>query len=195
MAAMLHQAFLVGALYELEMFGEITQRLFENLNTRFSQSSGAHKFVALIYGEISEDARFRFLSAAQPSPVVFSKKHDRFVEIHADGCVSFPPLGVMPSLDFLDRRKTPATVFGFKDSYQINERWLMVAGDVMLLYTDGLADHHRNGEPYFPLQLEHTLRQTRHQGARDIFEAIRADILSSDARSDDISVVVVKLHE
>ena len=63
LAAMLHQAFLLGAIYELDMFGQITRRLFENLNTRFYQSSGAHKFISLIYGEISEDAMFRFLSA------------------------------------------------------------------------------------------------------------------------------------
>jgi serine phosphatase RsbU (regulator of sigma subunit) len=195
MAAMLHQAFLVGALYELEMFGEITQRLFENLNTRFHQSSGAHKFISLIYGEISEDARFKFLSAAQPPPVVFSKREDRFVEIHAEGCISFPPLGIMPSLDAVDRRTTTADAIGFKDRYQVNERWLMGAGDVMLLFTDGLAEHQRHGEAYFPRQLEQTLRQVRHQGARQIFEAIRADVLTSESRTDDISVVVVKLQE
>ena len=41
LTAMLHQAFLLGSLYELDMFGQITKRLFENLNTRFYQSSGA----------------------------------------------------------------------------------------------------------------------------------------------------------
>ena len=63
LAAMLHQAFLLGAIYELDMFGGITRHLFESLNARFYKSSGAHKFVSMIYGEISEDARFRFLSA------------------------------------------------------------------------------------------------------------------------------------
>ena len=81
LAAMLHQAFLLGAIYELDTFGRITKRLFENLNTRFYQSSGAHKFISLIYGEISEDARFRFLSAAHPFPTVFSRRHDRFMEV------------------------------------------------------------------------------------------------------------------
>ena len=53
-AAMLHQAFLLGSLYELEMSGHITKRLFENLNTRFYHSSSLDKFVTMIYGEISE---------------------------------------------------------------------------------------------------------------------------------------------
>src|ERR1700726_1024484 len=99
---MLHQAFLLGAIFELDMFGQITKRLFENLNTRFYKSSGAHKFVSLIYGEIAEDATFRFLSAAQPFPVVFSNQHDRVMDISPDVCLSFPPLGMQPSLNVID---------------------------------------------------------------------------------------------
>jgi len=52
MAAMLHQAFLLGAIYELDQFGQVTRRLFENLNTRFYQSSGAHKYISMIYETI-----------------------------------------------------------------------------------------------------------------------------------------------
>ena len=54
LAAMMHQAFLLGSIYELDMFGNITKRLFENLNTRFYHSSSLNKFVTMIYGEISE---------------------------------------------------------------------------------------------------------------------------------------------
>ena len=72
LAAMIHQAFLLGALYELDRYGQITTRLFENLNTRLYRSSGAHKFVSLLYGEVSEEGRSGFLSAGQPLPRVFS---------------------------------------------------------------------------------------------------------------------------
>ena len=51
LAAMLHQAFLLGSIYELDMFGNITKRLFENLNTRFHNSSSLSKFVTMIYGD------------------------------------------------------------------------------------------------------------------------------------------------
>ena len=97
LAAMLHQAFLLGAIYELDRYGQITRRLFENLNTRFYQSSGTHKYVSMIYGEISEDAKFRFLSAGVPFPAVFSNQHDRFMEVSEHLKISFPPLGMMPS--------------------------------------------------------------------------------------------------
>src|SRR5579862_6722357 len=39
LAAMFHQAFLIGVLYELDLFGNVTLRLFENLNQRFYRTS------------------------------------------------------------------------------------------------------------------------------------------------------------
>jgi serine phosphatase RsbU (regulator of sigma subunit) len=190
-AAMLHQAFLLGSLYELEMFGQITRRLFENMNSRFYQSSSRHKFVTMIYGEISEDATFRFLSAAHPPPVVFSNHHERFMEVSQDLCTSFPPIGTLPSKDVIDRRITDSAL-GFKDRYRLNEWTLMGRGDILLLYTDGLLDHGRGDEEYFPRHLEQLLRDVKHQPARDIFESIKMSVRDFAPPTDDISVVVIK---
>jgi len=190
LAAMLHQAFLLGSIYELDISGQITKRLFENLNTRFYKSSGENKFVSMIYGEISEDFRFRFLSAAQPYPVVFSNEHNRFMEVSPALCVSFPPLGMMPSLGI--DRNTTESVLGFTEHYQMNEWLLMGAGDILLLHTDGLIEHGRKRDGYFPHQLEKKLREVKHLGAREIFEAVQADLRAFDDPSDDISVVVIK---
>jgi serine phosphatase RsbU (regulator of sigma subunit) len=192
LAAMLHQAFLLGSIYELDMFGAITKRLFENLNSRFYHSSGAHKFVSLLYGEISEDARFRFLSAAQPFPMVFSRRHDRFMEVSPHLCVSFPPLGLLPSPDVIDRHPS-TSLLGVKAHYEMNEWWLMGTGDILLMYTDGLSDHSSGDDAYFPDRLEATLRQVKDRSARGIFEAVRDDMLAFAEPSDDISLVVVKL--
>ena len=52
--AQLHQAFLIGASYELVQFGEITANLFEKINTRFYDSSSTADFITMCYGEISE---------------------------------------------------------------------------------------------------------------------------------------------
>jgi serine phosphatase RsbU (regulator of sigma subunit) len=191
MAAMLHQAFLLGAIYELDLFGQITRRLFENLNTRFYQSSGAHKYVSMIYGEISEEARFRFLSAAHPFPAVFSNEHDKFMVVGDDLRVSFPPLGMLPSLDQIDRKRT-SSVLGFKDTYQLNEWTLMGQGDILLLHTDGLAEHRANDEDYFPARLEAVLRRLKHQPAKAIYEGILADVVEFGEPADDLSMVVIK---
>lgn len=191
MAAMMHQALLLGAIYELDTFGCITSRLFENLNTRFYQSSAAHKFVSLIYGEISEDATFRFLTAAQPPPLVFSREHGRLMDVPDEACVSFPPIGVLPSFDVIDRHRT-ATPLGFKPRYEMNEWRLLGQGDVLLLRTDGFADHERDGVPYCRTELESTLRACQDEDARTIFETITADLRAFAPPTDDVSVVVIK---
>jgi serine phosphatase RsbU (regulator of sigma subunit) len=191
LAAMLHQAFLLGAIYEIDMFGMITKRLFENINTRFYNSSSLNKFVTMIYGEISEDCTFRFLSAAHPKPVVFSSQHDRFMEVSEDLCTSFPPIGTLPSDNVIDRNRSKS-VLGFKDQYELNEWRLMGGGDILLLYTDGLIDHVRNGDAYFPKHLEQKMREVKHLNARAIFEAIRTHFLEFADLSDDASFVVIK---
>jgi serine phosphatase RsbU (regulator of sigma subunit) len=190
-AAMLHQAFLLGSLYELDMFGHITKRLFENLNMRFHHSSSLDKFVTMIYGEIAEDTTFRFLSAAHPPPVVFSNHHDRFMEVSPDLCTSFPPIGTLPSNNVIDRSAI-SSLLGFKEQYQLNEWRLMGAGDILLLYTDGLLDHAREAEPYFPDRLEQIVRSVKQKKAKEIFEAIKMDALDFAPPSDDISMVVIK---
>lgn len=195
LAAMLHQAFLLGATYELDTFGQITKRLFENLNTRFYQSSGAHKFISLIYGEISEDARFRFLSAAHPFPSIFSTHHDRFMDVSPHQRVSFPPLGMVPSFDAIDRNAAEHSTLGFKEHYEMNEWWIMGAGDILLLHTDGLVEHTRREEEYFPHHLERAVREVKHAGAQQMYDAIMEDVRAFAAPSDDISIVVVKLKD
>jgi len=188
LAAMLHQAFLLGAIYELDMFGRITRRLFENLNTRLYKSSGAHKFVTMIYGEISEDAQFRFLSAGQPPPAVFSNEHDRFMEV---SLISFPPVGMLPSLGMIDEAATDSPL-GFKDHYTLNDWSLMGAGDILLLHTDGLAEHQHGEHDYFPGRMEQTVRRVKDGTARAIYEAIIEDLVAFGEPADDISLVVIK---
>ena len=189
LAAMIHQAFLLGALYELDRYGQITTRLFENLNTRLYRSSGAHKFVSLLYGEVSEDGTFRFLSAGQPLPRVFSPRLDRFIDVEAHRRVSAPPLGIQPSLHVIDRAANESP-FGFKDEYEVNEWALLGSGDILLLYTDGVSEH--ADDRYCPGRLEDQLRKVKRCSAREICEAILADMLAFSAPADDITLVIVK---
>lgn len=190
-AAMLHQAFLLGAIYELDYFGDLTTRLFENVNTRFYRSSSVSKFLTMIYGEISEEGMFRFVSAAHPMPVVFSRLYDRIVDISPEALTTFPPIGTLPSHDDIDRNAS-RSVLGFKQKYEINEITLMGSGDIMLLYTDGLSDHCRGEEVYLPERLEAVLRATKDRSAREICSAIREDMCGFANPEDDVSLVVIK---
>jgi serine phosphatase RsbU (regulator of sigma subunit) len=193
LAAMLHQAFLVGAMYELDIAGRITRRLFETLNTRFFESSGAHKYVSLIYGEIGEDARFRFLSAGHPPPVVFSRRHDCLMEVDERFRRSFPPVGLMPSLHVIDRGAAPAHPLGFKDRYEMNHWHLMGAGDILVLHTDGVSEHTGADGAYFPVSFEKSLRRLKDRTAREIYDGLIDDLLAHGPAADDISLVVIKL--
>lgn len=192
LALMLHQAFLTGAMYELDISGEITTRLFEHLNTRFFKSSAVSKFVTLIYGEIFQDGKFRFISAAHPVPVVFSRKYDRFVDICPEMLETFPPIGTMPSEDDIDRSPLESTPLGVKEKYEVNEISLMGNGDILILYTDGLSDHTDGRQPYFPNRLEACLRECKDGSARQIFDAVLADVLRFGKPADDITFVVIK---
>jgi serine phosphatase RsbU (regulator of sigma subunit) len=190
-AAMLHQAFLTGVLYELDTSGQVSTRLFENLNTRFYKSVSFEKYITLIYGEISEQGTFRFLSAGHPAPMIFSAEFDRFVTISADRLRSFYPLGMFPSEDDIDASRNPPPLL-YKESYSVNEVNLMGAGDILLLFTDGLAGHEHRDEAYIPGRLEALLRSVKHQSAKQIFEAIRDDAVAFAPPEDDLSLVVIR---
>jgi serine phosphatase RsbU (regulator of sigma subunit) len=193
LAAMLHQAFLLGAIYEMDYYGNITAKLFENLNTRFYNSSSVSKFLTMIYGEISEDGRFQFLSAGHPMPIVFSRKYDRIVDVPEELMVSFPPIGTLPSVRDIDRRNNES-VLGFKEEYAVNEWDLMGTGDILIVYTDGLIEHERDGEEYVPKYLERKLHEVKDRSSKEIFQAVKEDILAFNQPQDDISYVVIKWH-
>ncbi len=188
-AAMLHQSFLLGAYYELDRFGEITTKLFEHINQRFYQSTRVNKYLTMLYGEISSEGRFRFISAGHPAPRVFSRRLGCFVDIHPDRLVSFPPVGMFPSDADPDERVAPSPL-GYKELYQVNEIDLLGFKDVLLLHTDGLSEH-GDGE-YFPGRVEALLAEVGDLPAATIAERLREDLLEFAAPEDDISFVVVR---
>ena len=69
----------------------------------------------------------------------------------------------------------------------------MGAGDILLLYTDGLSEHNINIEDfYFPKKLEIILKKVKKHNAKDIFNQITDDMLKFNKFSDDVSIVVIK---
>jgi serine phosphatase RsbU (regulator of sigma subunit) len=196
-ALLLHQIFHTSILYELDLHGELTNRIFEKINTRFFKSRTLHKlaggggassFVTLIYGEIEESGRFRFISAGHPQPLIFSRAYDRFVEISADRLVSYPPIGIQISRDDADANLFPS-VLGYKERYTTNELNLMGQGDVLLLYTDGLTDMF---SAYSQDKLERAVSSAKDGTAEEICREIIADRNKLIAPSDDTSLVVIK---
>ena len=188
-AAMLHQAFLLGAHYELDLYGEITTRIFEHVNSRFHRTNSFHKYVTMIYGEIWDDGRFRFISAGHQPPSVFSREFGRFMPIDASRLVTFPPVGMLPSLTGREPRGKAAPR-GFKKRYQVNEIHLLSPGDILLLLTDGLSEH--GGGEYFPGRVERLLADSGEASAEEICGRLRDDLVGYAPPQDDVSFVVVK---
>ncbi len=198
-ALMLHQAFHTAALYEMDLNGEITVRLFEQVNTRFLKSTTLRNlaadpdqtsFITLIYGEISSTGRFRFISAGHPPPLVFSREFDRFVEISQDRLASYPPIGLQPSEDHADAKRYQRAL-GYKKRYTVNELNLMGQGDVLLLYTDGLLEPL---SPYTQEQLERSVSRAKDGSAQQICETIVRERCAAAQHYDDLSLVVIKYH-
>lgn len=191
LAAMLHQAFLLGVLYELEMNGTISVKLFETINNRFYRSSSINKFLTMIYGEINRDGTFRFISAAHPMPLIFSAEFGKFVNIHPELMTRFPPIGTLPSKIDPDKSRENAPL-SFKDNYQVHELKLMSPGDILVLITDGLTEHSQNGTDYVKSRFQDKLKECKHQSAQDIYNIIKADLLAFGEQGDDISMVFIK---
>ncbi len=198
-ALMLNQAFHMGALYEMDLNGEITIRLFEQINTRFCKSATARNlaagpdeasFITLIYGEISATGRFHFVNAGHPSPLVFSLEYDRFVDISPSRLVSYPPIGLQPSVDQADGTRYQRAL-GYKKRYTVNELNLMGNGDILLLYTDGLIDPLSE---YSRERLERSVSASARLGAREICDAIIADRREAADLTDDLSLVVIRYN-
>jgi serine phosphatase RsbU (regulator of sigma subunit) len=198
-ALLLHQAFHTGALYEMDMHGQITLRLFEQINTRFCKSAtlrnlaadrDAASFITLLYGEISHTGRFSFVSAGHPSPLVFSREFDRFVEISEDRLVTYPPIGLQPGEDQADDKRYQRAL-GYKKRYTVNNLNLLGQGDVLLLYTDGLLDQL---SPYTQQELERSVSRARDGKAKDICETILLDRRVMAEQTDDLTLVVIKFR-
>lgn len=188
-AAMLHQAFLLGSYYELEMSGQITTRLFENIKTRFFESTSVNKYITMLYGEITDEGRFRYISAGHQPPLVYSREYARLMKIGKDQTVTELPIGFAPSSEGPDRRRFTSLDM-HDETYAVNEIRLMGAGDVLLLSTDGLTDH---AEGRFVVErLEPVLASVSARSAAEICDAVMADLLAFAPPEDDVTLVVLK---
>lgn len=188
-AAMLHQAFLLGAYYELDRYGHITTRLFEHINTRFYSTTSVNKYFTMIYGEINEGGHFRFISAGHHPPSVFSREFGRLMSIGPDRLVTFPPVGLLPSSTDPDK-PVESGAHGYKKKYEVNDIDLLNVGDILLLFSDGLADHAQG--TFYPDKVERILVDCANCTAAQTLERIRSGIAESGEREDDISVIAIR---
>ena len=172
-AAMLHQAFLLGTYYELEIYGEITTQLIQHIKRRFYESTNIQKLVAMLYGEIHQGGRFRYTSAGHPPPLVWSREFGRLVQLAPERRVSQGLIGLSPASDV-----------------PVNEIELLGAGDILILATDGLTEH--GDGAYVTDELPRFLARVQDLPAADIAGQLKEAIPAFADPSDDVTAVVVK---
>jgi hypothetical protein len=192
----LHGALQMGLDYELMLHGEVTADLFRRLNMKFYDRLQADyltekPYVTMLYGEIYNDGKFRFLSAGHPLPIIFSNEYNKIISLNHDSFNISTPLGVIP-WDFPMRTKNFSHEYKTKDNYPINEVNLLGMGDILILHTDGLSEQ-KDGEMNFcENRLEQVLREVKTGTAKEIYTKIRIELESYCPPSDDLTLVVMK---
>jgi serine phosphatase RsbU (regulator of sigma subunit) len=193
-ASTVHDTFHALILSELDQYGKTTAELFENINLRLAQSvtarnalgrdprHPAREIATMLYGEIRPNGHFRFVNFGSPPPLVFSAEHGRFVPMHTDHLVQFPPLGLEIPEDHPDRNKYFSMAVRQREvkSSDVAEIPLIHAGDIIILYSDGVYD---GSDEEDRLRIERIVRDHKEHAAREICKAILDYATNQDDRS------------
>jgi serine phosphatase RsbU (regulator of sigma subunit) len=211
-ASTVHDTFHALTLSELDRYGKTTPELFENLNLRLAQSvtarnalgisekENAREIATMLYGEVRPSGHFRFVNFGHPPPLVYSAEYRKFMKIDEARMVQFLALGLQIPSDHPDRKKYYSMSLRQREfsSSDVAEITLMSAGDIIVLYTDGVYDG--SDEPGRE-RLEAVLREHQDQPARDICSALMDYALKQDdllrqngdeALIDDKTVFIIK---
>jgi serine phosphatase RsbU (regulator of sigma subunit) len=192
----LHGAFKMGARMQLKYEGEITAELFEMMNTEVyyhiqPDFLKVKPYTTLLYAEIHNDGRIRYVSAGHPQPIIFSHEYNRVMTLSEDLTRASTPLGVLPSDYHVDTDHFQSATVP-KSRLPVNDIHLLSPNDIMVLHTDGLSEQ-KDGELNFvTARLEAVLREAKNESARDIWKTIRKELRAFATIQDDVTVAVVK---
>jgi sigma-B regulation protein RsbU (phosphoserine phosphatase) len=99
----------------------------------------------------------------------------------------------------LERLESTSTVLGLFSDWSCRMSELrMEAGDILLLYTDGVTEaNDPHGEDYGGSRLAEALRTLRHLPIDELLDSVIAGVLkfSNGVQADDITLVVARCHE
>jgi serine phosphatase RsbU (regulator of sigma subunit) len=173
-AALLMAAYRASLLAEIR--NEFAMRtIFAKVNTLLYESTDRGKFVTAFYGVLDSKSHVLTFSNAGHDPPIL-RRADGTVEYLTEGGLA---LGVLPGSLYAERRVG------------------IGAGDVLLLYTDGVSEATGGGGEQFGAgRLEALLSEVRGGSAREIVDAVveRASEFAGGTRNltDDLTVVCVK---
>jgi serine phosphatase RsbU (regulator of sigma subunit) len=182
----LHAAITASLPYELIRHQEVTQGLFEKLNTmwyKYVSNSSMMRIplATLLYGEVYESGKFRFLSAGHPPPIIYSNLHDKVVALEDKYTISSTPLGMLPS-EYRANTK----------HFRVNEITLLGQGDILLLYSDGFIEQENGHKNFAQTRLGDVLKNVKNYSAKDIYHSLLSELHAYSPVQDDLTLAVIK---
>lgn len=171
--------YISGALRMASNFEIKITPLMKRMNLLVNKIFEDDKFASLFYGELSTDKNglFLYTNAGHNPPLHYIKSEDRVEYLSVTG----PVLGPVPHA-----------------KYQI-ESINFKAGDILLLFSDGIVEStNGKGEPFPEVSLINLLKKNRNKSPKEIALRIIDEITRFTKRgtySDDKTLVVIKRVE
>lgn len=158
--------------------GQPLDRTFELLNEMMLEADDPSQFATVALAVIT---RQRTEPASVEVELVLAG-HEQPALVYADGNVSY--LGTHGSAVGLVRR------FAVHPT-----RHVLLAGDTLVFYTDGVTEHRRGTELFGPVRLAAALRRAGNRTADGLITAVRqaVDDFSAEPHRDDIAIVAVRV--
>ncbi|MBN2567734.1 serine/threonine-protein phosphatase [Candidatus Woesearchaeota archaeon] len=189
--SMVHQTFLSMAEYELDIHGQITAGLIDRMNNRFYNSSRIDTYATMLYIELSDDGRARYVNGGHLPPAIWSRRSGRLQRLPDELLHGQLPLGYRPVGTHIDVSRTDARREDYIEPYRVSELRILGKGDIMLLYTDGMTELADGRKDFVKSGLERFFKDHQDMDAKETYFHIKHE-LSHMKPTDDISYVVVK---
>ena len=187
---------------EISQNGEITLDAFDNLNAamnaRFTsrvEESKSQRFMAVTYAEISDEGRVRYISAGNPTPILYSTKDNRIIELDKNQKKTGLPIGLAKGKSRVSWKEQDD---GIDVDYEVNQIDLRDSGDSLLFFTDGLEEHGRylgRGRSYVNEKLEKVLAGSRGLSSRELVSRVYGSMKDYATINDDVTLCVIKREE
>jgi len=145
--------------------------LVTRVNRLFAQATGLASYATLVATRLHPDGTAELVNAGHPRPLVADRRGVRPVE--GAGL----PLGM------------------FRDSEYVAHELRLAAGQVLLLYTDGLTEALAGGEEYGVGRAAAALRRHASMPLDELLRACRAELeefLAGGRRDDDLTLVALR---
>jgi serine phosphatase RsbU (regulator of sigma subunit) len=158
--------------------GQPLERTFELLNDMMLEAGDPSQFATVALAMITRQQ-------TEPASVAVElvlAGHEKPAIVHADGTVSY--LGTHGSAVGLVRR------FAVHPT-----RHVLLAGDTLVFYTDGVTEHRRGVELFGQARLAKALRRAGNRTADGLITAVRQAVedFSAEPHRDDIAIVAVRV--